>query len=793
MVTKTQTTHHSQADKLTIQEKLLLSQAIYKLGAISWPAISKLLTSHPCCINRPSELFSPESCESIYMELMAGLEINIPAPDAMKPQAKTHLRLAQTYYLKRMEELKNTIENYENKFKLLMLEISSLKNGESDESIKNEIRTSIARKYGKRLLDTWFPDKEEIQKAIESGDPLTKEEEEEKQVEQAEHNKEQNVQELDRKTTNDEAVAVAEEPVTETNKDDKPSETKEGEDIQMAVEEADGDVQTEKAVEDPDKEAVTAIDDEVVGTQEKEVDEAEKTDKGENQDQDMKVENDEEEQEGIKPENDASSPMKPSTTTSTRMKSSSTSHQRRFSPAVSIRSELSPAPGSDLSPPPSDQATPIPSNTSTRSNKRKASIQPKGVPSSKRSGRRRTETITTSPAPTNKSERGQSEIPSEAEQEGKQEEEGKVEEAEAEPEAEAEAEVEPEVHNTRNKRNMSTRRESTRNINKKSIQQQQSPTNSKTATNKDSSPAVSTRRAHSVVSSSRSTPAPAPTPAPPVVEERRSSRRSLGTNPKRIREDFITSTPTNNTRSSVKREQSTALESVKAETEADEEEEGENNDDANEEEEAEEEKKPTRTSTRRRTGGNQEREREKEKEKETPTPAEKRGTRASARTVRDQSENNVSSIGDISGELSNINNNEPGTPNVTTTTATTTAKKEKPTQAQRSSQKLLYSLLDIISSHRNGNVFQNPVKKSEASDYYQIIKRPMDLKTIRIKIKEGIITRIDEFERDVLLIFANAMMYNDPDSQVYEMAKEMLKSTEDHIAHFKNLQHHVSR
>lgn len=44
--------------------------------------------------------------------------------------------------------------------------------------------------------------------------------------------------------------------------------------------------------------------------------------------------------------------------------------------------------------------------------------------------------------------------------------------------------------------------------------------------------------------------------------------------------------------------------------------------------------------------------------------------------------------------------------------------------------------------------------QADAPDYYEIIKRPMDLKTIRSKIRDGSISSIDEFERDLLLMFA---------------------------------------
>lgn len=79
-----------------------------------------------------------------------------------------------------------------------------------------------------------------------------------------------------------------------------------------------------------------------------------------------------------------------------------------------------------------------------------------------------------------------------------------------------------------------------------------------------------------------------------------------------------------------------------------------------------------------------------------------------------------------------------------------------------------------ISQHRNGNIFHNPIKNSEAPDYHEIIKRPMDLKTIKARVKDGAISNSLEFQRDVYLMFANAMMYNRPGSDIYQMAEEVM-------------------
>lgn len=70
------------SDSLTIQEKLLLSQAVYKLGAFSWAEVSSLLLDHPCIKDatphaRPAKLFTPERCEGIYKELMGVIGINV--------------------------------------------------------------------------------------------------------------------------------------------------------------------------------------------------------------------------------------------------------------------------------------------------------------------------------------------------------------------------------------------------------------------------------------------------------------------------------------------------------------------------------------------------------------------------------------------------------------------------------------------------------------------------------------------------------------------------------------------
>lgn len=93
--------------------------------------------------------------------------------------------------------------------------------------------------------------------------------------------------------------------------------------------------------------------------------------------------------------------------------------------------------------------------------------------------------------------------------------------------------------------------------------------------------------------------------------------------------------------------------------------------------------------------------------------------------------------------------------------------------ANKRFQNVIGLLHSQISQHRNGTIFHNPIKNSEAPDYHEIVKRPMDLKTIKARFKDGAISNSLEFQRDIYLMFANAMMYNRPGSDIYSMAEDV--------------------
>ncbi len=62
------------------------------------------------------------------------------------------------------------------------------------------------------------------------------------------------------------------------------------------------------------------------------------------------------------------------------------------------------------------------------------------------------------------------------------------------------------------------------------------------------------------------------------------------------------------------------------------------------------------------------------------------------------------------------------------------------------------------------------VDREDVPDYYEVIARPMDLDTMRIKVDQGLYATKDEFRGDVLLIQRNAREYNPCGPQVRRLS-----------------------
>jgi hypothetical protein len=72
-------------------------------------------------------------------------------------------------------------------------------------------------------------------------------------------------------------------------------------------------------------------------------------------------------------------------------------------------------------------------------------------------------------------------------------------------------------------------------------------------------------------------------------------------------------------------------------------------------------------------------------------------------------------------------------------------------------------------------MFIDPVdpERDEAPGYFDIVKRPMDLTTVRQRLQNDEYSTFQDWKEDVLLIFANATAYNGKGSPISEMAVEL--------------------
>lgn len=105
-------------------------------------------------------------------------------------------------------------------------------------------------------------------------------------------------------------------------------------------------------------------------------------------------------------------------------------------------------------------------------------------------------------------------------------------------------------------------------------------------------------------------------------------------------------------------------------------------------------------------------------------------------------------------------------------------------QAQKIWKKAIMLVWRAAANHRYASVFLQPVSDDIAPGYHSIVHRPMDLSAIKKNIEAGVIRTTAEFQRDIMLMFQNAVMYNSSDHDVYHMALEMQRDVLEHVQQF---------
>ncbi|CAB4494519.1 unnamed protein product [Rhizophagus irregularis] len=81
-----------------------------------------------------------------------------------------------------------------------------------------------------------------------------------------------------------------------------------------------------------------------------------------------------------------------------------------------------------------------------------------------------------------------------------------------------------------------------------------------------------------------------------------------------------------------------------------------------------------------------------------------------------------------------------------------------------------YDILHELENKSYANLFYKYVEKDVKN---KVIENPMDLFTINLKLKNNQYTSLEEFEKDIRLIFCNCYTYNDIKSEVYSSGKAL--------------------
>ncbi|KAL4421258.1 hypothetical protein ABPG75_010549 [Micractinium tetrahymenae] len=79
---------------------------------------------------------------------------------------------------------------------------------------------------------------------------------------------------------------------------------------------------------------------------------------------------------------------------------------------------------------------------------------------------------------------------------------------------------------------------------------------------------------------------------------------------------------------------------------------------------------------------------------------------------------------------------------------------------------------DLLKNQQTKIYFGEPVKESYVPNYYSVIKNPMDLGTIKVKVEQRRYNNVYEFRDDVRLTFNNCRIFNPPGNHVRVMGDQ---------------------
>ncbi|KAJ2454223.1 hypothetical protein EV183_001708 [Coemansia sp. RSA 2336] len=107
-------------------------------------------------------------------------------------------------------------------------------------------------------------------------------------------------------------------------------------------------------------------------------------------------------------------------------------------------------------------------------------------------------------------------------------------------------------------------------------------------------------------------------------------------------------------------------------------------------------------------------------------------------------------------------------------------------------RKFLFRLLRKLGRNPSAFPFLGPVDviRDGCPTYYEVIKHPMDLGTIKMKLEQKKYLALSDFVSDIRLMFNNCYLFNPPSTPVYNMGKEVEAAFD---AEWEKLKHYQER
>lgn len=197
-----------------------------------------------------------------------------------------------------------------------------------------------------------------------------------------------------------------------------------------------------------------------------------------------------------------------------------------------------------------------------------------------------------------------------------------------------------------------------------------------------------------------------------------------------------------------------------------------------EEKEAEEKKEKNEVEEEEEAKNDEEEEEEEEIEKEEMEKEEKEDENESYNEDEDENEDEESTPAPETPHPET-----PGDSNSTKQTPVSTPSRKRSlspvsvSSQRKRFQNIAVNLINSIQAHRFSSPFLQPVNKRSAPDYHKCIYQPKDLKGIlrAVKLKQNppAYGLVKELERDIMLMFANCVMFNKSDGDLVELTRSM--------------------